>query len=221
MSEMLETMFTGTCKSLGMDQFSANQRWEEIVDAYSGPTRHYHNLKHLERFFEVLFTTSGAQTHEVYMAVFYHDFFYDVQEPPGRNEVNSAQKAQSVLSLDINPKKIDIAQVRSLILDTIPDRKHCFNPQVEEENQLFVDADNAILATNWRTYHQYVLNVRHEYGCYSNEAWTKGRQAFLTSMLKKERIFHKLNDEHEIQARSNLHRELTATDWERSVILDA
>ena len=84
-------------------------------------------------------------------------------------------------------------------------------PEAEEPCQVIADLDLSILGTadsaSWKNY---TAGIRKEYAAYSDEKYTKGRLAFLSSLLQKEQIFHTkfFNKMLEKQARENIKNEI-------------
>lgn len=77
---MLAQVFRGlVLKSTG-DEALMRELWQEIVLAYSGPQRYYHNLLHLENLFRELDRCEKRIRDQdaLLYALFYHDIVYDV-----------------------------------------------------------------------------------------------------------------------------------------------
>lgn len=178
--------------------------WQEITAAYSQPSRHYHDLHHLENMVQEL---EGCRHllndyHLVLFSVFYHDVVYDVLRHD--NEEQSALFAAERLrtsGLTAN----DIAKCSAQILAT---KAHAISE--DPDTNLFTDADLSILGKAQDTYASYCKQVRQEYHIYPDEVYIPGRRKVLQHFLAmdciyKTSFFHSLYEE---SARRNMLQEL-------------
>lgn len=178
--------------------------WEEIERSYTGKTRHYHNLSHLE------FMLENAQKFQhnlndwdmVRFAIFYHDIIYRVTKSD--NEQKSAEVAYSRLTqLGVSSKQVKICY--DMILAT---KTHQSVNSMDTD--YLVDFDLAILGTENELYLNYLRAVRKEYSRYPGFLYAKGRRAVLKHFLAMDRIFktREFYELYETQARKNLEMEL-------------
>ncbi|WP_205500030.1 HD domain-containing protein [Rufibacter psychrotolerans] len=87
-----------TASRYSSHQYLINRLWQELLNAYSSPSRHYHTFHHIAALLRL------TQAHEnhltaptlVRLAVFYHDAVYSAARSD--NEEKSAQLAQERLS---------------------------------------------------------------------------------------------------------------------------
>jgi predicted metal-dependent HD superfamily phosphohydrolase len=192
--------------------------WRILAAAYSAPSRHYHNLEHVEWCLSLMDKTCSASEafgywmRPVEVALFFHDVVY----VPGdkRNELLSAQLLESMTPV-LRLSGIQIATAVSAIHAT---RTH---EAVFVDNVVtaaVVGIDLSILGSLPEEYDRYVANVRKEYGHVSGEAWSVGRRGFLRDMIARPgpiflgSIYRQLFEE---QAQANMRRELA--DLERAV----
>ena len=58
---------------------AAANTWNELVDAYTGPDRHYHNLSHIGQVLDVVKDFDASANHPVALALaaWFHDAVYD------------------------------------------------------------------------------------------------------------------------------------------------
>jgi len=196
---MLEKRFKKLCQNYTNDNKLIAQLWKEIVEEHSQPMRAYHTLTHLEEIFKAL--EAYALTPLLAFATFYHDIVYDVLQDD--NEKRSADLAQKRLEQLNVPQKLT-QKVAQLILET---QTHYAS---SKKNQLFLDADLAILGSDEVRYKEYAQQVRKEYTLYDDATYVKGRQDVLEIFLEKAKIYQTLyfHEKYEKQARINLLNEL-------------
>lgn len=174
----------------------------QLVCAYSQPERRYHNLSHIIHMAEQSVELKCMST-DLHRAIWWHDYFYDSRA--NDNEERSADELVSSLhGWGVSQAKCDRA--RTLVMYT----KDHEVPGHDEEGKLLIDLDLSILAAREETYNFYAAAIREEYGWVSDEAFRKGRLAFLHSMVGRERIFtsRHFGDRYESLARSNLLKEI-------------
>ena len=176
--------------------------FKKIMDAYSEPHRHYHNVEHLVEIIDHLEKTDCSNS-AITFAVFYHDIVY----APGKstNEKCSADWAIADLRTLNLPEEI-IQHTCTLILAT---KRHRFQDD-DACGNLFLDADMAILGSAPARYQRYLEAVRQEYRTTPDVIYKHGRKQFLTTLLKEEWIYHTDNfrQAFEKQAHVNIQEEL-------------
>jgi predicted metal-dependent HD superfamily phosphohydrolase len=171
-------------QSFRVNQAKAQNAFTEIVQAYSGPSRSYHTLKHINH---VLSTIQCLQDQVqaleiVQLAAWFHDIVYDTHTQD--NEEQSAHYAGEVLrSLDISSDAI--AAVQRLIWMT----KHHQAPADDVDAQILLDADLAILGANLSDYQAYAQAIRQEYIWVPEARYLVGRQQVLETFLQRDRIY--------------------------------
>lgn len=198
----LEKIYSKLLLKIGFEPTIIKLLWLELEKAYSGKSRHYHNLTHLEEMI-VLFEKYKSELQfpdEVLYSIFYHDYVYKVTRKD--NELKSAEKAISILP---DTAKLDANLVFDMILAT---QLHQHNA-IEDSNWL-IDFDLRILAKDWNDYQTYCNQIRKEYRIYPNFMYQPGRKKALEHFLEHEFIFQteEFRTQFEQQARANIEREI-------------
>ena len=196
---LLKNNFHILCQKFTKEKKLIQTLWDEIYLSYSSPQRYYHTLAHLEEIYKEL--AFFELTPSMEFTIFYHDLIYNVQESD--NEKQSALRSLERLK-QLNLKDKDALNTYNLILET---KTHQASSST---HALFLDADLAVLGSNFTKYTNYIQNIRKEYAFYSDKVYNKGRKEVLEKFLQKERLylsehFYTLYEE---KARSNIQREL-------------
>ena len=194
---MLKNRFYSLCQNFTNNEELIAKLWIEIDKAHTVPTRHYHTLIHLQQIYKALPSTSIVSE----FAIFYHDIVYDVSR--NDNEEKSALLCEKRLNyLGVSTKLKN--QITQLIRET---KTHKASSAT---NALFLDADLAILGSDWKRYKEYLQNVRKEYLIYNDDVYNLGRKKVLKQFLKQERIYisEYFYERYEQQARKNIEQEL-------------
>ena len=206
-SEALKARWRTHVQMLG--NFSADvvgRLFDNLCASYSEDHRKYHTLEHLTWLFDCLETHADeiGDPARLAFATWYHDIVYDPRRQD--NEAKSAERAMKELDqLGASP---DLrSHVVQLILST---RQHTKGGR-DYDDDIFLDADFAILGTNEPAYRKYVHEVRAEYAHLDDQAWNAGRATFLKSIAASDRIFRTgiFEGEYADQARENIARELS------------
>jgi predicted metal-dependent HD superfamily phosphohydrolase len=179
--------------------------FDRLCASYSEPQRHYHTLAHLTSLFDTL-ETHGEEIGDaprVAFAAWYHDIVYDPRRSD--NEAKSAERAMKELD-DLGADGALRSHVVQLILAT---KNHSAGGR-DYDDDIFLDADFAILGSSDAAYRQYVTDVRAEYTHVDDAGWKAGRGAFLKKTLAAPRIFRTgiFEGEYAEQARKNIAWEL-------------
>lgn len=186
----------------GADIGRASPYYEALVTAYGEPHRVYHTLAHIARMFAALDEVQLSD-----LAVLWATWLHDVCYRPGdcTNERRSAQMARDALA----GMGIDAALGRRVAQLIEATRDHRSSPG-DAPQQLFLDADMAILGAPADEYLAYVRAVRAEYRNIPSVLYRRGRKAFLQQMLHRDSIFlsEHFQGRYEMRARVNLTREL-------------
>ncbi|WP_424465692.1 DUF4031 domain-containing protein [Pseudoclavibacter helvolus] len=189
---------------------------DELLDAWSAPSRHYHNATHLLAVLDAIDTLrrraadrGAALSPRALLAArlgaWFHDAVYD--GVAGQDERASAALAVERLgSLGVDADLL--ADVERLVLATIA---HDVDAG-DVAGEVLMDADLAVLARPEHGYWRYVALVRRDFAHVSEDQWRIGRSAVLRSLLETPRLFvsHAAPDDWEPRARQNLERELAA-----------
>ena len=203
-TDQLAEIFFLNCRGLTADVDLVSECWDEIREAYSAPSRHYHTLQHLKTMHDLLAKVLSEITDpfSLRFALFYHDIVYKPLKSD--NEEKSAERAESRLrKLDVSPPLIQ--RTCQLILHT---RHHHYAE--EHDLNLFGDADLAILGSPWGEYQIYSKAIRQEYSLVPEFIYRPGRRKVLLHFLQMDSIFKtgSFRERFEDQARINLETEL-------------
>ncbi len=177
----------------------------ELVQAYSRGDRFYHTLEHVQA---VLNSLDSLKHHTenlpaLQLAAWFHDVIYDTRAKD--NEEKSAAYAVTALNQLGIPINI-IDDVAQIILDT----KHHQATGNNQDSQIFLDADLAILGADDIEYRFYAQKIQREYSWMSREQYRQGRTAVLGELLQREHIYHtpEMAAKLEEKARLNIRGEL-------------
>ena len=175
-----------------------------ISEASSRPSRHYHDLAHLDNLYAQLLPVWDhlQDPNAVIFAIAYHDLVYHVRSTS--NERRSAERANEQLgAMGIDPRMIERCadHIRATAGHAISN---------DPDTNLFTDADLSILGATPDVYSRYAEQVRKEYAIYPDLFYKPGRRKVLANFLAMPRIFKTLHfkDRLEDQARINLRDEL-------------
>lgn len=189
--------------SIGVNPNEINHLRQNLEKVYSGKSRHYHNLNHLQEMIELfdIYYSNLKNPNEVLYSIFYHDYVYKATRKD--NELKSAE-----LALVILPDTISLN--KPFVFDAI-----CAT-QLHQHNEIYdinwlIDFDLKILSKDWEDYQTYCYQIRKEYKIYPNFLYKPGRKKALEHFLEQEFIykteaFRNLFDE---KARNNIKREIT------------
>lgn len=181
------------------------QTFDDLVERYHEPHRHYHTLEHVASVLRSAESLNGfaRDPAAVRMAAWYHDVVYD---PAGAdNEARSAVLAAAHLTSLSVPS--DVVRESARLIELTSGHR----TEVGDRNgAVLLDADLTILAAPPDRYARYVENVRAEYAHVDDAAFRKGRTALLEDFLDRPYIFHthSYRAEREARARANLEHEL-------------
>lgn len=169
---------------------------DELLAAYRGPDRHYHDEQHLAEVLDRL-DDLGCADLAVQLAAWFHD---GVHRGTADDEERSAQWAGRTLPADLAD---EVARLVRLTASHRP-------ADDDLPGQLLCDADLAILAASPERYAAYAAAVRREYAAVPDRDFAHGRAAVLSDLLAKQPLFHSplARAEWEDRARRNVTAEL-------------
>lgn len=201
---ILKDRFEALCLNFTEDKVLIEKFWNEIEKNYSGKSRHYHNLQHLENMFEEIDVVRNQieNFNNISFSIFYHDLIYDATSK--LNEEKSADIAEERLRiLGLNDENIQ--KIHQQILAT-KSHKH----SVDEDVNFLLDADLSVLGKNSQVYLEYTKQIRKEYSIYPDFLYKPGRKKVLQHFLDLESIFKTdyFKNKYENQARKNIEVEL-------------
>ena len=183
---------------------------DELLAAWTEPTRGYHDLRHLTevlaRVDELAHSGADHDRTAVVLAAWFHDGVYDGGPDV---EERSAQWAERALP-EVGADARLVAEVARLVRLTETHR-----PDDDDANGCVLsDADLAILAATTERYAEYVAAVRAEYAHVPDDLFRGGRAAILRDLLDKPHLFHTDHARRhwEDRARANVRDELAALD---------
>jgi len=184
------------CIELGITPHESDYR--RVRRAWSGMSRHYHTLTHLDACLRELDGSRdlALRPAEVEMALWFHDAVYRSWRRD--NELRSAELAARVLRT-ASPESVE--RIRQMILATL----HC-EDRLEGDSALVTDIDLSILGEAPAIYAQFERAIRREYWWVPRARYVAGRRKVLEGFLKRPTIYQhaRFHEKYEIPARANL-----------------
>lgn len=179
--------------------------FQRLAAAYQAPTRHYHNLQHLENLLNRLDATDLQDRVVVELAVWFHDVVYNALKSD--NEARSAAEALQFLK-DSTLEPLRQQRVAFLINRTADHTQP--QPADDTDLLLFLDADLSILGAPADAYREYARQIRQEYRLVPDLLYRPGRRKVLAKMLATPELFRtpEMRTELDAAARRNLAAEL-------------
>ncbi len=158
--------------------------FENLCASYCEPQRRYHTLSHLTALFDCLEIHADeiGDPARLAFATWYHDIVYDPRRSD--NEGKSAERAMKELD-NLGASGELRSHVVQLILAT---KNHAAGGR-DYDDDIFLDADFAILGAPEDDYRQYARDVRAEYAHVNAPDWKAGRGTFLKKIAAAPRIF--------------------------------
>lgn len=180
---------------------AVSRAFAEIVQHYSSPLRHYHNLDHIRHVVQIVQQLAPHPT--VLLAALLHDVIYDPHR--NDNEERSAEYARTLLT-SLGLDAVSATELARLILLT---KTHTVDPD-DALGVALLDADLSILGASESEYDAYSEAIRCEYSWVAENDYRTGRRRVLERFLARSWIFHSatLRVRLECSARSNLRREI-------------
>lgn len=174
--------------------------YEQLLQAYNEPQRHYHTLQHLAECLQLQSESAhlAQRPAEIAIALWFHDAVYDVKAHD--NEARSADWAVTALQAAGVSAEIQ-ARVHALIMAT----EHTAAP-LAGDAALLVDIDLAILATTPARFAEYERQIRQEYAWVPADVFVEKRKAVLQGFQDRPCIYSTgfFYERLELDARSNL-----------------
>lgn len=186
--------------------------FQQLINAYCGPGRHYHTLRHVQVLLDAV-QAAAATLHDdvvVQLAVWFHDAVYNPLRSD--NEVRSAELAATFL-VETTLSASRQQRVALLIEQT---KDHTQTPPADDTDlHLFLDADLGILGAPEAEYWQYARQVRQEYQLVPDFLYQRGRRKVLEKLLTTPVLYRTAayHTRLEAAARRNLQAEWQA--WEQ------
>jgi predicted metal-dependent HD superfamily phosphohydrolase len=210
----LLSAWSRTCEGAGATASPEEVRavGSRLLDRWSEPGRHFHNLKHLVHVLSRV-DELAEETHEpdlVRLAAWYHGAIFDAAEKAayanrgGEDEVASAELARTeLLALGVPERSAD--RVHHMVTALA---RHASSPG-DFDCAVLCDADLAVLAAEPQRYKAYLKDVRAEYAHVPVEDYLRARSAILTKLQNRATLFNSpLGAAWEEPARQNVAAEL-------------
>ena len=212
-SEMVWQHFQKIWVDLGFEMRSdaCYLAFERLLDAYTQPERHYHNLHHIAygyhqlRYVPGLVDNIAGTLPLIELAWAYHDVYYDPSAPKEVNERTSATfAAQEILAAGGDQRLV--SDVTNLILVTVHDPT---DPPTTQAGRVIADIDLLTFADPWDIFRENGRRVREEYRRVAPDDtvfWSK--RAEILQRFLEHRIYHTTvcHTHFEERARDNLQR---------------
>lgn len=171
----------------------------ELISAYNGPGRYYHNFEHVKACLGVFrqFRHLAQRPHEIEIAIWFHDAVYDTRRDD--NESRSADWATAYLNGHGAEESVT-ARIAGMIRAT---KHHETN---DEDTALLLDVDLSILGMPPDVFAAYDVAIRREFEWVPEAQFRDGRVRVLTGFLRRDRIFRteSMFERYESQAKANL-----------------
>ncbi len=166
----------------GLSQDDAIGR--KLIRHHAGPSRHYHGLSHLEFLFGEIDTHRDQirDLNRLIFATWFHDAIYISWRKD--NEARSANWAVHSLG-SLGASEALQSSVGSLIRQTA---NHAEGGNDNDDN-LFLDMDCAILGAPADVYAKYAKGVRSEYWWVPKGRYRAGRKSFLENQIERSPLF--------------------------------
>lgn len=206
--------FVRSCRGAGATASEDDIRavGEELIERWSEPDRHFHNLRHLAAVLHRV-DELAEETHEpdlVRLAAWYHGAVFDADRKVayatrgGEQTTLSAELARTQLT-GLGIPAVSADRVGHLV-DTLA--RHKPDPG-DFDSAVLNDADLAMLAAEPQRYKEYVKAVRTEYSHIPLGDYIEARIKVLTKLLQRPRLYASpLGAAWEEPARQNLDGEL-------------
>ena len=177
----------------------------ELQAAYAQPQRYYHTQQHLQECLTLLTEVEhlAKQPAELTLALYFHDAVYEPQAHD--NEAKSAAWAERVLT-QCHASLTLVQRIKQLIMAT----QHHQIAADDNDGQLLLDIDLAILGQEPTRFNEYEQQIRQEYLWVSEQDYRVGRAKVLTGFLQRKAIYQSdyFRKRFEQQARLNLSKQI-------------
>lgn len=183
MSNKLRDEWYKLCENYSDNFEMIGYLWMEIQKAYKHSSRHYHNFDHLNHMIKEAYKLKDQikEWDAFLFSIFYHDIVY--QATRRDNEQKSAEKSVHCL----NQLGVSAHQILLIERHIIATKAHLKSKN--DDTNLLLDLDLAILASSEEYYKQYCESVRKEYRIYPDLLYYPGRKKVLKHFLEMDTIF--------------------------------
>ncbi|KWT98082.1 MULTISPECIES: dephospho-CoA kinase [unclassified Variovorax] len=218
LARLVEAIRIGDLRDRALCDLGVADAWPELVAAYSQPHRRYHTLAHLHAMFERLDQVGSNVSHPkaLALAIWFHDYVYEVDDRYGDNEARSVKAMSDVLRRSGSPLLYEheqrssvVALAAEFILATKGHQPASgylqSRPAALADAQLFLDIDLTILGKGPAAAEQFDQAIRHEFSRYGDQEFARGRVQALTTFLERDQVYFTPTFAHlEEAARANL-----------------
>uniref|UniRef100_A0A5S6Q795 NR LBD domain-containing protein n=1 Tax=Trichuris muris TaxID=70415 RepID=A0A5S6Q795_TRIMR len=181
-----------------------NAWWKRILESYTAPSRHYHDIQSLHRMFLLYDRCKDflANRYALAMAIFFHNICYDAKSISNEHESALEFEKYSGETVVDEPERI---------IDLIERRAAFGQDQLEVgDAEYFSDLQLAILGSSEEEYEVYKRNLRLECCHLNDDAYRAQRLKLLKALLLIPNIFRTnfFRDLFEKQSRENVQKEI-------------
>ncbi|TSC82815.1 MAG: N-methyl-D-aspartate receptor NMDAR2C subunit [Parcubacteria group bacterium Gr01-1014_19] len=188
----------------GLTEICEDYALLRLVAEYCQPRRFYHTTDHIEHCIAEFDEARhlAANPTEVEFALWFHDAVYDPMKKD--NEEQSVLFALEI-GRECGVSEDFLQRVGALIMET----KHSSIPD-NDDGQLIVDIDLAILGQPDEAFDKYEENIRKEYSFVPEDVFKVRQAEILQSFLDRPSIYYIefFRQKYEAQARRNLQRSI-------------
>lgn len=174
-----------------------------LGNQYKENTRHYHNWEHIKAMIKGLdnYPEEINDRLSIELAIWFHDAIYVPLRKD--NESRSAKFFYEQLS-----SYLPIERTRKVITYIEATKSH--TKTTDNDLQVLLDLDLAILGQTKTLYQNYAKQVREEFGYVPNFLYKRGRKLVLKNFLERPSIYQTsfFKEQLEEQARQNMKEEL-------------
>lgn len=199
------------CEELRIEEVDTQLGFQEFVRRYGEPHRAYHTLAHIQDCLEQFECVRHQCEYPlaVEMAIWFHDFVYDVQRKD--NEAESQRAALRFLNRVYAKQRPsqDFENVIALTMQHIFFTGHTKTAE-KNDTRIMVDIDLSILGRDLETYDRYTKQIREEYKSVLKPLYVLARRKVMGTFLARPHIYETpyFREHYELQARKNIEREL-------------
>ncbi|RFP67045.1 hypothetical protein D0N36_00745 [Hymenobacter lapidiphilus] len=202
----MQTRWNALISPLMPDAARCIEMYQQLVAAYSGPGRHYHDLHHVQALLTTVDEYAGLVEDRpvVELAVWFHDAVYNYLS--SENEARSADMArQFLVHSTLSPER----QQRVAYLIECSAR-HAAAHMPAPDLDFFLDADLRVLGAEPADYAEYARQIRQEYRLVPAVLYRRGRRKVLEQLLAAPALYRtpEFRQRFEAAARRNLRAEL-------------
>ncbi len=192
-------------KTMGLLKTQNEGVFNDLVERYSEPHRHYHVLSHIVSMLDEL-EAVGEYRAPLALAVWFHDAIYDPQASD--NEFRSSELALSEL---LHKLKVS-GSLGSIVCNLVLSTNHSMELKKTSDHDalLLHDLDLMILGAPLGTFDDYEEKIRLEYQHITYKKFKRGRCEFLRKLLARKHLFYtkQFRRKFESLAQSNIKRSI-------------